>query len=143
MKKKLHLVLLAVGIVCLAIGVFFFGRICAVKDSIYANYKLSFSDASFESVFVNDHDEAAVKADFDAAVLATAQSGGEEAEAPPRAKPRRRKRSRRPRRRSSRRRVRPMTPSSAAFPGSPACAPPGTCSAGSCWPASCCAWRRR
>lgn len=82
MKKKLHLVLLAVGIVCLAIGVFFFGRICAVKDSIYANYKLSFSDASFESVFVNDHDEAAVKADFDAAVLATAQSGGEEAEAP-------------------------------------------------------------
>lgn len=75
MKKKLHLALIALGVALMVVGVFFFGRICAVKDSIYTNYKLSFSDASFESVFINDHDEAAVKADFDAAVLATARSG--------------------------------------------------------------------
>ena len=72
MKNKIHLVLLAVGVALLAVGVFFFGRICAVKDSIYANYSLSFSDASFERVFINDHDEATVAEDFDAAVLQTA-----------------------------------------------------------------------
>ncbi len=75
MKNKIHFVLLAAGAVLLAIGVFFFGRICAVKDSIYADYNLSFSDASFQQVFINDHDEATVKADFDAAILAAAQSG--------------------------------------------------------------------
>ena len=80
MKKKTYLIFLVLGLVLLAVGVFFFGRICAVKDSIYAKYSLSFSDASFESVFINDHDEATVKADFDAAVLATAVSGGSEAE---------------------------------------------------------------
>ena len=72
MKNKIHLVLLAVGVALLAVGVFFFGRICTVKDSIYANYSLSFSDASFERVFINDHDEATVAEDFDAAVLQTA-----------------------------------------------------------------------
>ena len=75
MKNKIHFVLLAAGAVLLAIGVFFFGRICAVKDSIYADYNLSFSDASFQQVFINDHDEATVKADFDAAILAAAKSG--------------------------------------------------------------------
>lgn len=78
MKNKLHIVLIALGVALMVVGVVFFGQICAVKDAIYANYKLSFSDSSFESVFVNDHDEAAVKADFDAAVLATARSGGGE-----------------------------------------------------------------
>ena len=62
MKKKAYLIFLILGLIVLAVGVFFFGRICAVKDSIYAKYGLSFSDASIESVFINDHDEAAVKA---------------------------------------------------------------------------------
>ena len=69
MKKKAYLIFLVLGLALLAVGVFFFGRICAVKDSIYANYSLSFSDASFEKVFINDHDEATVASDFDAAVL--------------------------------------------------------------------------
>ena len=72
MKKKAYLIFLVLGLALLAVGVFFFGRICAVKDSIYANYSLSFSDASFEKVFINDNDEATVAADFDAAVLQTA-----------------------------------------------------------------------
>ena len=72
MKKKAYLIFLVLGLALLAVGVFFFGRICAVKDSIYANYSLSFSDASFEKVFINDHDEATVASDFDAAVLQTA-----------------------------------------------------------------------
>ena len=74
MKKKAYLIFLILGLIVLAVGVFFFGRICAVKDSIYAKYGLSFSDSSIQSVFINDHDEAAVKADFDAAVLQTAIS---------------------------------------------------------------------
>ena len=83
MKKKAYLIFLVLGLALLAVGVFFFGRICAVKDSIYAKYSLSFSDASIQSVFINDHDEAAVKADFDAAVLQTAISTEETAtEAP-------------------------------------------------------------
>ena len=77
MKQKSHLILLVVGIVLLAVGVGCFARICAVKDAIYSNYKLSFSDASFSEVFINDHDEATVKADFDAAVLAAARSGND------------------------------------------------------------------
>ena len=74
MKNKLHLILLAVGIALLIVGIVCFGRICAVKDAIYSNYSVSFSDNSFESVFVNDHDEATVKADFDAAVMKAAGS---------------------------------------------------------------------
>jgi len=73
-KKKTPLILLAAGLLLLAVGLFFFGKICALKDSIYSNYALSFPDARFESVFINDHDEATVKADFDAAVLATARN---------------------------------------------------------------------
>ena len=46
MKKKAYLIFLVLGLALLAVGVFFFGRICAVKDSIYANYSLSFSDAT-------------------------------------------------------------------------------------------------
>ena len=76
MKRKPYLIPLIAGLVLLAIGVGCFARVCAVKDDIYSNYKVSFSDASVESVFMNDHDEAAVKADFDAAILATARSGG-------------------------------------------------------------------
>ena len=80
MKQKAHLILLIIGVLLLAVGIGCFARICAVKDSIYADYRLSFSDASFKSVFINDHDEATVKADFDAAVLAAARSGGSAAE---------------------------------------------------------------
>ena len=76
MKKKPFLIPLILGIILLAVGIGCFARVCAVKDAIYRNYQLSFSDASMESVFINEHDEATVKADFDAAVLATAQSAG-------------------------------------------------------------------
>ena len=38
MKKKAYLIFLILGLIVLAVGVFFFGRICAVKDSIYAKY---------------------------------------------------------------------------------------------------------
>ncbi|MBR1820463.1 MAG: ABC transporter permease [Clostridia bacterium] len=78
MKKKSHLILLIAGIALLAVGIVCFARICAVKDSIYSNYKLSFSDADFKSVFINDHDEATVKADFNAAVLKVARGGSTE-----------------------------------------------------------------
>ena len=75
MKKKAYLIFLVLGLALLAVGIACFARVCAFKDSIYSHYALSFSDASFESVFVNDHDEATVKTDFDAAILAAAKSG--------------------------------------------------------------------
>ncbi len=67
--------LLIAGLLLLAVGIGCFARGCAVKDSIYGKYKVSFSDASIRSVFINDHDEAAVKADFDAAILAALSNG--------------------------------------------------------------------
>ena len=75
MKKRAYLIFLVLGLALLAVGIACFARVCAFKDSIYSHYALSFSDASFESVFVNDHDEATVKTDFDAAILAAAKSG--------------------------------------------------------------------
>ena len=75
MKKRPFLIPLIVGLVLLAVGVGCFARVCAVKDSIYSNYKVTFQDASIKQVFINDHDEATVKADFDAAMLASARSG--------------------------------------------------------------------
>ena len=75
MKKKPYLIPLILGLVLLAVGIGCFTRVCAVKDSIYSAYKVSFSDASINEVFINDHDEATVKADFDAAMLASARSG--------------------------------------------------------------------
>ena len=75
MKKKPYLIPLILGLVLLAIGIGCFTRICAIKDSIYSAYKVSFSDKSIGEVFINDHDEATVKADFDAAMLASARSG--------------------------------------------------------------------
>ncbi len=82
MKKKTYLIFLIVGLLLLAVGIGCFARICAVKDSIYSNYSISFSDASFASVFINDHDEATVKADFDAAILAAATGGASASEEP-------------------------------------------------------------
>ena len=75
MNKKIHLVLLIAGVLLLAVGIGCFARGCAVKDRIYSAYQISFSDASIRSVFINDHDEAAVKADFDAAILSALSSG--------------------------------------------------------------------
>ena len=75
MKKKAYLIPLLLGIVLLAVGVVCFGRVCAIKDNIYSAYKMTFSDDDIENVFINDHDEATVKADFDAAMLAKARSG--------------------------------------------------------------------
>lgn len=87
MKKKAYLIFLILGLVLLAVGVSCFAKICAFKDSVYAHYALSFSDASFKPTFINDHDEATVKADFDAAILAALRSGdkasgGTDAQAP-------------------------------------------------------------
>ncbi|MBE5808999.1 MAG: ABC transporter permease [Clostridiales bacterium] len=83
MKKKPFLIPLLCGIVLLAVGLVCFANVCHVKDAIYANYKVSFSDASIEQVLINDHDEAAVKADFDAAIMASARTGAKTAEAAP------------------------------------------------------------
>ena len=75
MKKKLYLIPLLVGIVLLAVGIGCFTRVCAIKDSIYSAYKITFSDGSIREVFINDNDEAKVRADFDAA-LRSSISGG-------------------------------------------------------------------
>ena len=80
MKKKPYLIPLVAGVLLLAVGLFFFGRVCAVKDSIYSNYKVSFTDQKISEVFINDHDEATVKADFDAAMLSLARGGSAQAE---------------------------------------------------------------
>ena len=79
-KLKTYMIPLIIGIVLLAVGLFFFGRVCAVKDSIYSAYKVSFSDSNIEYVFINDHDEATVKADFDAAMLNSARTDSAQAE---------------------------------------------------------------
>ncbi|MBR2824079.1 MAG: ABC transporter permease [Clostridia bacterium] len=83
MKKKLHLILLIAGAVVLAAGLYCFASICGMKDAVYAGYGVSFSDASFAKVFVNDHDEEAVREDFNAAVLSgTGDSAADGTEAP-------------------------------------------------------------
>ena len=112
MKNKIHFVLLAAGAVLLAIGVFFFGRICAVKDSIYADYNLSFSDASFQQVFINDHDEATVKADLTPPYwpppkAARRRRKKRALKRPPRKRPPRARKRRRPPSRQRRRRWKP------------------------------------
>ena len=81
MKRKAWLIPLILGLILLAVGVGCFGRVCAVKDSIYSAYKLTFPDSSIEKVFINDNDEATVKADFDAAILGTATSAAQDAAA--------------------------------------------------------------
>ena len=75
MKKKLWLIPLILGLVLVMAGLVCFTRVCAVKDSIYSAYKVSFPDRSMSEVFINNNDEATVRADFDAAMLASARSG--------------------------------------------------------------------
>ena len=75
MKKKPFLIPLICGLVLLAIGIGCFARVCTVKDAIYKNYKVSFSDANIAEVFANDDGEEAVKSAFNAAIAASSRSG--------------------------------------------------------------------
>ena len=74
MKKRLYLIPLIPGLVLLLIGIVCFSRVCAVKDSIYAVSKVSFTDKNMAAVFINENDEATVRADFDAVLSASASS---------------------------------------------------------------------
>ena len=74
MKKRIFLIPLICGLILLAVGIGCFARVCAVKDAIYKNYKVSFSDENLEAVFINDDDEATVSAAFNAALSAADNS---------------------------------------------------------------------
>ena len=67
-KNRTTLIPLILGIISIAIGLFFFAQTCRVKDKVYKNYKISLSDAAIEEVFMNDNDEAAVREAFNNAV---------------------------------------------------------------------------
>ncbi|MBO7711523.1 MAG: ABC transporter permease [Lachnospiraceae bacterium] len=75
-KERLFLIPLLLGLVSLVIGLFFFGRICRTKDTVYKNYKVSLSDDTISEVFMNDNDEAAVRESFNKAVAKTEKNTG-------------------------------------------------------------------
>ena len=70
-KNRIFLIPLILGLLSLAIGIFFFARICKVKDTAYKNYKISLSDSAIQEVFMNDNDEAAVREAFNKAMVKT------------------------------------------------------------------------
>ena len=67
-KKRTFLIPLLLGLVLIAAGVFFFARVCRLKDTVYKTYKVSLSDASISEVFHGNLDEAGVREAFNAAV---------------------------------------------------------------------------
>ena len=79
-KNRTFLIPLLLGLIIMGIGLFFFGRICRVKDAVYKNYKVSLSDASIHDVFANDNDEAAVREAFNRAVAKSDSSSSEAAD---------------------------------------------------------------
>ena len=70
-KKNIMLIPLILGLISLAIGLFFFARICRVKDAAYKSYKVSLSDSTIQEVFMNGGDEATVREAFNKAVAKT------------------------------------------------------------------------
>lgn len=70
-KKRTFLIPLLLGLALIAVGIFFFGKICRLKDKVYSNYKVSLSDASIAEVFNGDLDENAVREAFNNAVKKT------------------------------------------------------------------------
>ena len=75
-KEKIFLIPLLLGLLSLIIGIFFFGRICRVKDKVYKNYKVSISDDAINTVFMNNQDEDAVRESFNKAVAKTEKNTG-------------------------------------------------------------------
>ena len=67
-KNRTALIPLILGLICIAISLFFFARVCRIKDKVYKNYKISLSDTAINEVFMNDNDEAAVREAFNNAV---------------------------------------------------------------------------
>ena len=67
-KNRISLIPLILGIISIAVGLFFFARICGLKDKVYRNYNISLSDAAIEEVFMQDTDEAAMREAFKNAV---------------------------------------------------------------------------
>ena len=77
MKGKGYRIPLLVGILLLAAGIFCFANVCKVKDAIYANFRISFTDDQIKSVFMNEDGEETVKTAFDAAVRSTSRTPAE------------------------------------------------------------------
>ena len=75
-RKKVYLIPLLLGIAAMAVGIFFFARICRVKDTVYKNYKVSLSDDSIREVVTKAGNEEEARAAFNAAVLKSEVSDG-------------------------------------------------------------------
>ena len=82
-KKKTFLIPLILGLALIAVGMFFFARICRLKDAVYKNYKVSLSDASISEVFQGALDEEGVREAFNNAVKKTNKNSGAAADAIP------------------------------------------------------------
>ncbi len=67
-KNRTALIPLILGLISIAIALFFFAKVCRIKDKVYKNYKISLSDTAIDEVFMNDNDEAAVREAFNNAV---------------------------------------------------------------------------
>ena len=61
MKKKGYLIPLILGLILFAVGVGCFANVCMVKDAIYKETQVSFSDANMRSAFFNEDDETTVR----------------------------------------------------------------------------------
>ena len=81
-KSRTFLIPLILGIASLAVGLFFFAKICKLKDNVYSNYKISLSDASIEEIFSGSNDEAAVRDAFNKGILKTEETAQAQEEAP-------------------------------------------------------------
>ena len=75
MKKRAYLIPLICGLVLLAVGITCFARVCGVKDAIYNNYQISFSDNDMRQTLLSGGDEAAIREAFDARIQSANRSG--------------------------------------------------------------------
>ncbi|MBR2528275.1 MAG: ABC transporter permease [Blautia sp.] len=79
--KKTYRIPLICGLVLLLAGIFCFANVCRVKDAIYDNYRISFSDQSIQDIFMNDNTEPAVREAFDEAIRKSARTVSKDAAA--------------------------------------------------------------
>ena len=75
-KRKTFLIPLILGLVLIAVGMFFFAKVCRLKDAVYKNYKVSLSDQSVSEVFSGSLDEAGVREAFNNAVKKSDKNSG-------------------------------------------------------------------
>ena len=75
-KRKTFLIPLILGLVLIAVGMFFFAKVCRLKDAVYKNYKVSLSDQSVSEVFSGSLDEAGVREAFINAVKKSDKNSG-------------------------------------------------------------------